>query len=101
MFFHGNGNGTIFFVAVTDCMGMGQFKKRGNAKSPITTVITAVITAREYYREAPWEFSCFGKKVSVLMFKAPGMCYQISSSFSVIWDSGDAHLFHSSLNPEL
>ena len=41
------------FVAVTDCMGMGQFKKRGNAKSPITAVITAVITAREYYREAP------------------------------------------------
>ena len=33
-------------------MGMGQFKKRGNAKSPITAVITAVITAREYYREA-------------------------------------------------
>ena len=37
-------------------MGMGQFKKRGNAKSPITAVITAVITAREYYREAPWYF---------------------------------------------
>ena len=37
-------------------MGMGQFKKRGNAKSPITAVITAVITAREYYREAPCIF---------------------------------------------
>ena len=35
---------------------MGQFKKRGNAKGPITAVITAVITAREYYREAPWKF---------------------------------------------
>ena len=29
------------------------------------------------------------------------MCYQSSSSFSVIWDRGDAHLSHSSLNPEL
>ena len=37
-----------FFVAVTGCMGMGHFKKRGNAKSPITAVIIAVITAREY-----------------------------------------------------
>ena len=42
-------------------MGMGQFKKRGNAKSPITAVITAVITAREYYREAPWFFSSSGR----------------------------------------
>ena len=40
-------------------MGMGQFKKRGNAKSPITAVITAVITAREYYREAPCLFQQF------------------------------------------
>ena len=39
-------------------MGMGQFKKRGNAKSPITAVITAVITAREYYREAPCIIPC-------------------------------------------
>ena len=29
------------------------------------------------------------------------MCYQRSGSFSVIWDKGDAHLPHSSLNPEL
>ena len=28
------------------------------------------------------------------------MCYQSSCSFSVIW-RGDAHLSHSSLNPEL
>ena len=29
------------------------------------------------------------------------MCYQSSGSFSVIWDGGDAHLSHSSLNSEL
>ena len=44
-------------------MGMGQFKKRGNAKSPITAVITAVITAREYYREAPCYFSWFNESL--------------------------------------
>ena len=47
-------------------MGMGQFKKRGNAKSLITAVITAVITAREYYREAPWYFSrLYSKHVKI------------------------------------
>ena len=45
-------------------MEMGQFKKRGNAKSPITAVITAVITAREYYREAPF-VSYFGGPIAV------------------------------------
>ena len=29
------------------------------------------------------------------------MFYQSSGSFSVIWDRGDTHLSHSSLNPEL
>ena len=46
------------------------------------------------------KLSCFDKKVFVLMFWGPGMCYQSSCSFSVIW-RGDAHLSHSSLNPEL
>ena len=48
-------------------MGMGQFKKRGNAKSPIpiTAVITAVITAREYYREAPWKIPTMYQGVCV------------------------------------
>ena len=58
---------------------MGQFKKRGNAKSPITAVITAVITAREYYREAPWKCQSFvggiiGCKVVEL--------YLVASTFS-------------------
>ena len=56
------GMGQLFFTV----MGMGQFKKRGNVKSPITAVITAVITARDYYREAPYYFE-FG----VLHFRLP------------------------------